>query len=107
MLITNLNSLFGQTPTLTLERQEHTTPVDTKEKLCAPKVSGGKFDTDITALSSRWADLPTGICIETTLQEMLTICPRHRPRIEAYNGLVGYLKDHYGTTLTIKSRKTK
>lgn len=107
MLITNLNSLFGQTPTLALERQEHTTPVDTIGKTCAPKVSGGKYDNDIIALSSRWADLLTGICIETTLQDMLTICPRHRPRIEAYKGLVGYLKDHYGTTLIIKSRKTK
>lgn len=107
MLITNLNSLFGQTPTLAIGRQEYTMPVETEEKTCAPKVSGGKYDTDITALNSRWADLLTGICIETTLQDMLTICPRHRPRIEAYNGLVSYLKDRYGTTLVIKSRKTK
>jgi hypothetical protein len=41
------------------------------------------------------------------LQDLLTICPRNRPRVDAYQGLVSHLKSEYGVTLTIKSRKRK
>ena len=104
MLIQNLNSLFGQEPR-PIERQELTLPVETEYR-CEPQTSG-KFDADIKALTEKYGSL-TGLCnIEATLQELLTICPRKRPRIDAYQGLKGHLQTEYGVTLTIKSRKTK
>lgn len=49
--------------------------------------------------------LKTGLCIETTLQEILGICPRERKRSDAYKGQVGYLERSYNITLIIKSQK--
>ena len=66
-----------------------------------------KYESDIKAITNKWGELRPGICIETTLQELLTLVPRHRQRIDAYNGLVSELWFRYGVTLTIKSRKTK
>ena len=96
-----LYSLFGSNPGLT-ERQDTLAPVVT-----AKASRSGNYEPDITAITSKWGELRNGLCIETTLQELLTIVPRHRPRIDAYNGLRSLLRDKYGVTLTIKSRKTK
>ncbi len=49
--------------------------------------------------------LKTGLCIETTLQEILGICPREKKRSDAYKGLTEYLKRSYDITLIIKSQK--
>lgn len=97
-----LYSLFGSTPGLA-ERQDTLAPVVTDKA----SRSSEKYESDITAITRKWGELRNGLCIETTLQELLTIVPRHRPRIDAYNGLRSLLRDKYGVTLTIKSRKTK
>ena len=100
MIMEFLYSLFGSNPGLS-ERQETTlAPVVTAK-------ASRSSEPDITAIMSKWGELRNGLCIETTLQELLTIVPRHRPRIDAYNGLRSLLRDKYGVTLTIKSRKTK
>ena len=49
----------------------------------------------------------TGLSINLTLKEALALMPRNRKRIDAYAGLVSYLKREYGITLIIKSQKTK
>ena len=95
-------SLFGSTPGLTERQDTILAPVVT-----AKASRSEKYESDIRALTSKWGELRNGLCIETTLQELLTIVPRHRPRIDAYNGLVSELWFRYGVTLTIKSRKTK
>lgn len=46
--------------------------------------------------------LKTGLCIETTLQEILGICPREKKRSDAYKGLTEYLKRSYGINLRIR-----
>lgn len=70
--------------------------------------NNSKYESDIKALKQKYGDsLSTGICIETTLKEILELCPRVRHRSDAYQGLVSYLKKIYGITLTIKSQKTK
>jgi len=98
-----LYSLFGSNPGLT-ERQDTTklAPVVT-----AKASRSEKYESDIRAVTNKWGELKHGLCIETTLQELLTIVPRHRPRIDAYNGLVSELWYRHGVKLTIKSRKTK
>lgn len=67
-----------------------------------------KYNSDIEALRLLYRDrFKTGLCIETSLQDILRICPRERKRADAYTGLISYLKNQYGITLTIKSNKTK
>ena len=101
MIMEFLYSLFGSNPELS-ERQETTlAPVVT-----AKASRSEKYESDIRAITSKWG-LKPGLCIETTLQELLAIAPRHRPRIDAYNGLVSELWFKYGVTLKINSRKTK
>ena len=75
-----------------------------KNSVSTPTIS--KYDADIESLKTTYGELKPGMAIEITLQGLLTICPRNRKRIEAYNGLVSELKKR-GVTLNIKSRKTK
>lgn len=46
-----------------------------------------------------------GLCIDITLQDLLSVVPRKRRRTDAYTTLVRYLKDEWDITLTIKSDK--
>lgn len=67
-----------------------------------------KYCSDIEALKQRYgAEFKSGVCIELPLKEIINICPRTRRRVDAYFGLVGYLKSEYGVTLKITSNKTK
>ena len=67
-----------------------------------------KYNSDIEALRLLYRDrFKTGLCIETSLQDILRICPRERKRADAYTGLISYLKKQYGVTLIITSNKTK
>lgn len=51
------------------------------------------------------AGFKSGLCIEVTLRELLSVVPRKRRRTDAYATLVKYLKDEYDITLTIKSKQ--
>lgn len=67
-----------------------------------------KYCSDIEALKQRYgAEFKSGVCIELPLKEIINICPRTRRRVDAYFGLVSYLKSEYGITLKITSNKTK
>ena len=78
-----------------------------------------KYQRDIEALRQKYGDaFKTGFlthqwtmedfeCINLTLQEALSIMHRKRKRIDAYSGLVSYLKKEWNITLTITSQKTK
>jgi hypothetical protein len=101
-----LYSLFGSNRGLT-ERQGTTMLAPAVSEKASKTSLSGKYDKDVAAIASKYGELKPGLCIETTLQELLTIVPRHRPRIDAYNGLVSELWYRHGVKLTIKSRKTK
>ncbi|MDO4345913.1 MAG: hypothetical protein Q4C62_00885 [Bacteroidales bacterium] len=67
-----------------------------------------KYRKDVEALRQKYGDaFKTGLCINLTLQEALSIMHRERKRIDAYSGLVSYLKKEWNITLTITSQKTK
>ncbi|RHV89627.1 hypothetical protein [Culturomica massiliensis] len=72
-----------------------------------PKTSEEKYKTEIQALTDYFGELKNGVCIEIELSQLLQIIPKDRRRIDAYRGLISYLHEQYGVTLTIKSRKTK
>ena len=105
-----LTALFGTLRKTDYEpKQEEAVPVIEKE--ISPSVltnrSKGKFDADVKALEKKCGSFTPGLCIEMKLQNLLSICPRNRERVDAYRGFVSHLKKEYGVQLTIKSRKTK
>ena len=69
-------------------------------------ITDDRFSADIDCLKEKYT-LSVGSSIETNLKDLLEICPRTRRRIDAYNGLVKYLRENYDVCLTIKSQKTK
>lgn len=67
-----------------------------------------KYRKDVALLQSKYGDaFKTGFCIDLTLQEALSLMQRERKRVDAYSGLISYLKRELGITLTITSQKTK
>lgn len=67
-----------------------------------------KFKRDIEALETYIGrKLESGLCIKVDLSELLTVIPRDRKRTDAYNTLVKFLKDEFGITLAINSKKQK
>lgn len=82
---------------------------DAAPSVTAKKDSTGKYQKDIAALEERYGKLSTqtGLSINLTLKDALFLMPRGRKRIDAYAGLVSYLKREYGITLIITSQKTK
>ena len=74
----------------------------------SPKSIPEKYRKDVALLQSKYGDaFKTGFCIDLTLQEALSLMQRERKRVDAYSGLISYLKREQGITLTIKSQKTK
>ena len=74
----------------------------------SPKPVPEKYRKDVALLRSKYGDaFKTGFCIDLTLQEALSLMQRERKRVDAYSGLISYLKRELGITLTITSQKTK
>lgn len=76
-------------------------------EMTIPKDSGNSEEnlSDIQRLEKRYGDLHEGKVIQTTLQQILTVVPRHRARTDAYDSLVKKLESEYGVKLIITSRK--
>lgn len=111
-----INALFSPRQDLTelkekmKQKEVPTTPADDEKKVVMfrpqPIAKQSKYQGDIDALEAKFGELTTGVCIETTLQDLLAIVPRNRPRVEAYQGLISELK-RMGVELKITSRKSK
>ena len=68
-----------------------------------------QYEDEIKALCTYAGvdNLVGGMTIKMTLQEILSIIPKKRARIESYNTLMKFLKDELDVDLTLTSRKTK
>ena len=67
-----------------------------------------KYQDDIKALRDMYGEnFKTGLCINLTLKQALGIIPRERARIDAYTGLISFLKGKMGITMNITSQKSK
>lgn len=110
-----LNSMFSAFPGIWTEpkKDDVSAPIpEAQEKSeCAPVVEEVKQDSitaDIKRLEEAFSNgqpLESGMEINVTLQDLLRIVPRNRPRKDAYKHLQRILKDKMGVILTIKSRK--
>lgn len=73
-----------------------------------PKPIPEKYRKDVEALQDKYGDaFKTGLCISMTLQDALSIMPRERRRIDAYRGVLSFLKSKLGIIISITSQKTK
>lgn len=103
-----INQLLGLEREPIPNRQDTFTAPDVTEKAVSSEPISEKYRKDIEALRQKYGDaFKTGLCINLTLQEALSIMPRERKRIDVYSGLVSYLKKEWNITLTITSQKTK
>ena len=103
-----INQLLGVEREPIPNRQDTFTAPDVTEKAVSSEPIPKKYQRDIEALRQKYGDaFKTGLCINLTLQEALSIMHRERRRIDSYSGLVSYLKKEWNITLTITSQKTK
>ena len=107
-----LNSMFSAFPGIWTEpkKDDVSAPIpEAQEKSeCAPvmEVKQDSITADIKRLEDALGyPLESGQEINITLQELLRIVPRKRPRKDAYKHFQRVLKDEKGVILTIKSRK--
>ena len=87
------------------ETDTYARPNQSTWKVIVPKL----YTNEIKALCDYAGveSLTPGMTIRMTLQEMLSIVPRKRPRIESYKTLINFLKDEMNVDLILTSRKTK
>ena len=103
-----INKILGVEREPIPNRQDTFTAPDVTEKAVSSEPISEKYQRDIEALRQKYGDaFKTGLCINLTLQEALSIMHRERKRIDAYSGLFSYLKKEWNITLTITSQKTK
>lgn len=86
-------------------REAMATPVETEKEIA--QIIPVNFKDDVTALTNYIgkARFKSGLNIEISLSELLTIVPRSRQRSNAYNSLIKYLQDEQKITLTITNYK--
>ena len=102
MIFNLLQALFGERSTVTSECQVNDTAPETIFKDGMMK---DEKPSDIQRLEKHYGELHEGKVIQTTLQQILTVVPRHRARTDAYYSLVKKLERDYGVKLIITSRK--
>ncbi|WP_300227258.1 hypothetical protein [uncultured Bacteroides sp.] len=92
-------------------RQEENTKAEPdviEEKTATEIKIPKKYQDDIEALRDMYGEnFKTGLCINFTLQEALKIMPKERARVDAFRGLISFLKGKMGITLNITSQKSK
>lgn len=103
-----INQILGDERVVVLSHQENKAEPDVIEEKTAEIRIPKKYQEDIESLKGIYqGDFKTGLCINLTLQDALKILPRERKRVDAYRGLVSFLKEKMGIELNIKSQKSK
>ena len=113
MLYQLLQSMFstvfpGTADSVQWEDKRTILPVAQEQKRVKSAASVDSIADDIKRLEEAFSNgqpLESGQEINVTLQELLRIVPRNRPRKDAYKHLQRVLKDEMGVILTIKSQK--
>lgn len=102
-----INQILGDERVVVPSHQEKAEPDVIEEKTAEIRIPK-KYQEDIESLKGIYqGDFKTGLCINLTLQDALKILPRERKRVDAYRGLVSFLKEKMGIELNIKSQKSK
>ena len=103
-----INQILGDERVVVPSHQENKAEPDVIEEKTAEIRIPKKYQEDIESLKGIYqGNFKTGLCINLTLQDALKILPRERKRVDAYRGLVSFLKEKMGIELNIKSQKSK
>lgn len=105
-----INRMLENERVVVPSRQEknETVPDVIEEKTATEIKVLKKYQDDIEALQKMYGEkFKTGLCINLTLQEALKIMPKERARVDAFRGLISFLKAKMGITLNITSQKSK
>lgn len=104
-----INQILGDERVVVPSHQENKAEPGVIEEKTAIEIKiPKKYQEDIESLKGIYqGDFKTGLCINLTLQDALKILPRERKRVDAYRGLVSFLKEKMGIELNIKSQKSK
>ena len=108
LLQSMFSSIFPGTADSVQRKEKRTILPAAHEKRVNSATSVDSIAEDIKRLEEAFSNgqpLESGQEINVTLQELLRIVPRNRPRKDAYKHLQRVLKDEMGVILTIKSRK--
>lgn len=113
MLYQLLQSMFstvfpGTADSVQREDKRTIRPVAHEQKRVKSAASVDSIAEDIKRLEEVFSNgqpLESGQEINVTLQDLLKIVPRKRPRKDSYKHLQRVLKDEMGVILTIKSQK--
>ena len=108
LLQSMFSTVFPGTADSVQREDKRTILPDAHEKRVKSAASVDSIADDIKRLEEAFSNgqpLESGQEINVTLQELLRIVPRNRPRKDAYKHLQRVLKDEMGVILTIKSRK--
>ncbi|MFI3317338.1 MAG: hypothetical protein SNF93_07200 [Rikenellaceae bacterium] len=107
-MIFRLIKLFSGGVAPSPSRRETAMPDEIDEKIAGLPPVPRKFREDIAILDNIFGEkFTTGLSISYSLQEILSILPRERKRVDSYAALTKYLHSERGITLAIKSNKTK
>lgn len=102
------STVFPGTADSVQREDKRTILPDAHEKRVKSVASVDSIAEDIKRLEEAFSNgqpLESGMEINVTLQELLRIVPRKRPRKDAYKHFQRVLKDEKGVILTIKSQK--
>ena len=108
LLQSMFSTVFPGTADSVQREDKRTILPDAHEKRVKSAASVDSIAEDIKRLEEAFSNgqpLESGQEINVTLQELLRIVPRNRPRKDSYKHLQRVLKDEMGVILTIKSRK--
>ena len=108
LLQSMFSTVFPGTADSVQREDKRTILPDAHEKRVTSAASVDSITEDIKRLEVALFNgkpLESGMEINVTLQELLRIVPRNRPRKDAYKHLQRVLKDDMGVILTIKSQK--
>lgn len=99
------NIILNEKDEFLREREASVMPDD--KQITITHIVPEKFREDVSALTNYVgeAGFKSGLSIEVSLNELLSVVPRQRKRTDAYNTLVKYLKDELNITLTIKNNR--
>lgn len=97
--------ILGENDDFLRGRKASDRPDDTTQIIT--QVVPDKFREDMELLETHFGknSFESGLTIEVTLNELLSIIPRKRRRTDAYNALVKYLKDERNIVLNIKTNR--
>ncbi len=101
-------TLFGEREIFASREQSTDAHVNANSSTTIETMVPMRFQQDVQTLKAMYGNrFISGLCIELSLHDALSVLPRDRKRTDAYKTLQAWLSDTLNINLVITSRKTK